>query len=98
MNIVKSIKYLFNVNYFHNFVNAFRRPQFQLLSVPENFFSEETKDTRANQSIFDSILLFAVPKSKVSTGRKRMGHFRMKPDPVGWTMCEKCGEPKRPHR
>ena len=20
------------------------------------------------------------------------------PDPVAWHMCEKCGEPKRPHR
>ena len=97
MNIVKAASTLFNLSRFHNFINIFRRPQLQLIGAPN--FDEDTHETNSNnKSIFDSILLFAVPKSKVSTGRKRMGHFRMKPDPVGWTMCEKCGEPKRPHR
>ena len=27
-----------------------------------------------------------------------MGQRRYVPDPVRWGTCDKCGEPKRPHR
>jgi len=84
---------------FRNF-NIWHRPQLQLAGFPQY----ETELGRSVQkqndnSLFDlSTWLMAVPKSKISRGRKRMGHARMVPDPVSWTMCEKCGEPKRPHR
>jgi len=70
------------------------QPQLQLVGMPQY----DEKLSNASNAIYESILLMGVPKSKVTTGRKRMGHFRMKPDPVSWAVCEKCGEPKRPHR
>jgi ribosomal protein L32 len=45
-----------------------------------------------------SIWNMGVPKSKVSPGRKRMAWKQHHPKVVEWTRCEKCGEPKRPHR
>lgn len=40
----------------------------------------------------------AVPKSRVSPGRKRQKWKQHIPDPIAWSRCDKCGEPKRPHR
>ena len=45
-----------------------------------------------------SVWNMAVPKSKISRSRKRMKHKQHIPPPVGWSRCDKCGEPKRPHR
>lgn len=41
---------------------------------------------------------FAVPKTKVSRSRKRMKWAQHIPDKVSWSLCERCGSPKRPHR
>ena len=50
-------------------------------------------------SVFDeAILRMAVPKSKVSPSRKRMKWQQHIPDRVEWSVCVKCGEPRRPHR
>ena len=45
-----------------------------------------------------SVWNMAVPKSKITPSRKRMKHKQHIPDPIGWSRCNKCGEPKRPHR
>lgn len=98
MSLVNSV--VSNVrNMFRN-LNIWYRPQLQLAGfhLPENQIRSGANNENSN-SLFDlSTWLMAVPKSKISRGRKRMGHARMVPDPVNWTMCEKCGEPKRPHR
>ena len=53
----------------------------------------------APASVFDeAILRMAVPKSKVSPSRKRMKWQQHIPDRVEWSVCVKCGEPRRPHR
>ncbi len=35
---------------------------------------------------------------QISPSRKRQKHMRFFPDPVPWAKCDRCGEPKRPHR
>ena len=45
-----------------------------------------------------SVWNMAVPKSKVSPGKKRMAWKQHIPAAIDWTRCAKCGEPKRPHR
>jgi len=45
-----------------------------------------------------SVWNMAVPKAKVSPGKKRMSWKQHIPDAIDWTRCAKCGEPKRPHR
>jgi len=50
------------------------------------------------ETIMDGIWLMGVPKSKVTPGRKRQKWLQHVPDPVPWVKCNKCGEPKRPHR
>ena len=50
------------------------------------------------QELLDGIVLMGVPKSKVSPSRKRMKHLQHVPEPVNWYKCDRCGEPKRPHR
>ena len=49
-------------------------------------------------SIWDSVVLMAVPKSKKSKGKKRMKHKQHVPDRIDWATCPKCKEPRRPHR
>jgi large subunit ribosomal protein L32 len=81
-------------------LNMWYRPQLQLAALPmyENSLNQGFQSNNSISLLDLSTWLMAVPKSKISRGRKRMGHARMVPDPVNWTMCEKCGEPKRPHR
>lgn len=50
------------------------------------------------QSIFDSAIWFAAPKSKVSPRRKKRKHLKYFPKRVEWVECKKCGEAKLPHR
>lgn len=68
---------------------------YQLVGIPSR---KEVRNTQDLSSIWDSILLMAVPKTRVSRSRKRMKHKQHIPDKIGWYTCEKCGEPKRPHR
>ncbi len=35
---------------------------------------------------------------QISPSRKRQKHIRYFPDKVAWVRCDRCGEPKRPHR
>jgi len=64
--------------------------------VPEGE-EQETPGSRV-QEVFNGIMLMGVPKSKVSPSRKRMKHLQHVPEPVNWYKCDRCGEPKRPHR
>jgi len=50
------------------------------------------------QELLEGSWLMGVPKSKVSPSRKRMKHLQHVPEPVNWYKCDRCGEPKRPHR
>ncbi len=68
---------------------------YQLVGIPSRKDVSRAQDL---SSIWDSILLMAVPKTRVSRSRKRMKHKQHIPDKIGWYTCEKCGEPKRPHR
>lgn len=43
------------------------------------------------------VLLFSF-QLQISPSRKRQKHMRFIPDPVPWAKCDRCGEPKRPHR
>eukprot|EP01040_Poterioochromonas_malhamensis_P003083 gene3083-3278_t len=56
------------------------------------------QEASENNDLFDLSILFAAPKKKVSPRRKRRKHFRYFPDPIAWSRCDRCGEPKRPHR
>ena len=40
----------------------------------------------------------AVPKKRVSKQRKRKRRTHFKADPVAVRTCERCGDPKPPHR
>jgi len=68
---------------------------YQLVGVPLRADVSRTQDIA---SIWDGILLMAVPKTRVSRSRKRMKHKQHIPEKIGWYTCEKCGEPKRQHR
>mmetsp|Transcript_12321 Transcript_12321/g.20448 ORF Transcript_12321/g.20448 Transcript_12321/m.20448 type:complete len:125 (+) Transcript_12321:29-403(+) len=77
--------------YQHNFF----APQLKLAGAT---VSMHTHPDSLTSSIFDNFLWFAAPKSKISPSRKRMKHGRLFPKRVDWVQCERCGEPKRPHR
>ena len=48
--------------------------------------------------IFDGILNMAVPKSKISKSKKRIKYQRYMAKQIRWQRCDRCGEPKLPHR
>ena len=49
-------------------------------------------------SIFGGILNMAVPKSKISYSKKRIKYQRYMAKQLNWIRCDRCGEPKLPHR
>jgi ribosomal protein L32 len=87
-----------------SFLNNFIFPQTQLqldgLDIHDSSSSiyEDSNQEPNAQTIFDSILLMAAPKSKVSPSRKRQKWKQHIPDRIEWVQCERCGESKRPHR
>lgn len=89
-----NIKALVN-NFLHN-----RFPQFQLLGPDvslEQHFEKSDNDSHQIESLYDA-LWFAAPKSKISQRKKKQKHLRYFPDKVTWVKCDRCGEPKQPHR
>lgn len=75
-------------------LDDFLAPSLQLAGMPAMPQNEE----ESSNSLLDWAIFKAAPKSKVSPSRKKMGHVSYFPDKIGWYRCERCGEPKRPHR
>lgn len=69
----------------------------QLISIAA--YTDEIKELKEH-SIAETFgsLWFAAPKSKISPSRKRQKHMKFFPDRVNWEKCDRCGDPKRPHR
>jgi ribosomal protein L32 len=53
---------------------------------------------RTIEELLSGVWNMGVPKSKISPSRKKMKHERYYPDKVHTVECDRCGEPKRPHR
>jgi ribosomal protein L32 len=69
------------------------------LALAGGFAAEDqVEKSRDGNSLWDSIIYFAVPKKKISFSRKRQKHDKFIPDKVNWHFCKKCGEPKLPHK
>ena len=75
-------------------MNFFFQPQFA------GIFNVHSKTSFSdNESVFDLVILkMGVPKSKITPERKKRKEGRYVAQKVGWYVCKKCGEPKRPHR
>jgi len=71
------------------------QPQLVISNISINQFEPNQQTSIAE--IFGS-LWFAAPKSKISPSRKRQKHMKFFPDRINWGKCDRCGEPKRPHR
>lgn len=106
-------KLLFNNNLKRSFVSFFKLPliidnfifpqqQLQLNGLDiydsNNSIYDDNNQESKTETIFDSILLMAAPKSKISPSRKRQKWEQHIPDRIEWVQCDRCGESKRPHR
>jgi ribosomal protein L32 len=56
------------------------------------------RDTDYEMNAWNGLLNMAVPKSKISRSRKRMKLGQYLPKQIMWQRCNRCGEPKLPHR
>ena len=76
-------------------MNYFFQPQLAgIVNVHNKTFSDNE-----NECVFDLVVLkMGVPKSKITPERKKRKEGRYVAQKVGWYVCKKCGEPKRPHR
>ncbi|RYH02444.1 50S ribosomal protein L32 [archaeon] len=92
---VRQLAQTFTPSQFTNNLENFLFPSLQLAghpSIPSSYQPNESP------SLFDWAIWLAAPKSKIPPSRKKMKHFLYYPDKVPWMRCNKCGEPKRPHR
>ena len=59
---------------------------------------EEEREPATFNNIFNGILNMAVPKSKISKSKKKIKKHRYNAKQIQWMRCDRCGEPKLPHR
>lgn len=60
---------------------------------------EGSNDSRSSLSdIMEGVWNMAVPKSKISKSKKRMKYQRYMAKQINWMRCDRCGDPKLPHR
>ena len=50
------------------------------------------------EACINGILNMAVPKSKISKSKKKIKKHRYNAKQIQWMRCDRCGEPKLPHR
>ena len=85
-----------NSHFNRNFLAPGRGFEYQLINAA---MLQPRPNEESPTSVFDeAILRMAVPKSKISPSRKRMKWQQHIPDRIDWVVCNRCGEPKRPHR
>ncbi|KAG5189888.1 hypothetical protein JKP88DRAFT_232834 [Tribonema minus] len=76
------------------------QPSLELAGAPGDFMHQERRQDQS--SVWESVfgpLWFAVPKTKVSPGRKRQRGYHRAPKRItNISTCEACGKPKLTHK